>query len=281
MGRVVGAVSSMKFQDLLAALDPDLKGSDCKVHFATTSDFGSPLEEFKAGTFDSWQALQTRRNFERPHVLSFIQLPTKHRWLFAGAFDQSGGIFAEDGTPHTYFLARRPRCEDLAGRLVVTFQKTTRQAYLYGETCLDALLVHELTPERASLDPFPGFKRVKLPFRSLCALVDHRAESWRAALGGVSGVYLVSDTATGKLYVGSATGADRGIWGRWCEYTDGHGQNDALKRLVAEEGIQCANDLLFSVLEIGDLDALASDVRQRESHWKEILLSRSFGLNRN
>jgi hypothetical protein len=54
------------------------------------------------------------------------------------------------------------------------------------------------------------------------------------ALASVAGVYLISDTLTGKLYVGSATG-EGGIWGRWCQYVDGHGHNIQLKRLVGAE----------------------------------------------
>jgi hypothetical protein len=41
------------------------------------------------------------------------------------------------------------------------------------------------------------------------------------------------------------------------------------------------NDLRFSLLEIADLNALDQDINRRESHWKEILMSRVHGYYRN
>ena len=40
-------------------------------------------------------------------------------------------------------------------------------------------------------------------------------------------------------------------------------------------------DLRFSLLEIADLHAMAGEIGTRESHWKEILLTRSHGYNLN
>ena len=87
---------------------------------------------------------------------------------------------------------------------------------------------------------------------------------------------------TGKLYVGKADG-ESGIWGRWCTYAaTTHGGNVALKE---EFGIDAPPDrqyhLRFSVLEVTDLHAIDKEIDARENHWKQILLSRDFGYNRN
>ncbi|MCB1958727.1 MAG: hypothetical protein KDG55_23890 [Rhodocyclaceae bacterium] len=56
----------------------------------------------------------------------------------------------------------------------------------------------------------------------------------------------------------------------------------ALKQEFGIEALpERQNDLRFSVLEIADLHTMKEDIGARESHWKEILLSRSHGYNRN
>lgn len=142
------------------------------------------------------------------------------------------------------------------------------------------MTVHALTAEPVKLDKFPGFKTVDISFDDLDYLVRSATISWRTALGNVAGVYLISDTLTGKLYVGSATG-EGGIWSRWCQYVDGHGHNVELRRLVGAEGIERAKHYRFSVLEIADTHASSNEVLERESHWKRVLLTRVHGWNAN
>ena len=70
---------------------------------------------------------------------------------------------------------------------------------------------------------FPGYDKVLLSYAQLRQMVgDSRYTKWHAALGGVQGICLIADTATGKLYVGKADGGER-ILGRWTTYArDGH-----------------------------------------------------------
>ena len=106
-------------------------------------------------------------------------------------------------------------------------------------------------------------------------------DSWRASLSNVAGVYLISDNATGKLYVGSAHG-ESGIWGRWAEYVEnGHGNNVKLEELLDEGGAEYARNFNYAVLEVSDLLTTREEIEERESHWKEILKTRSYGLNAN
>jgi hypothetical protein len=97
----------------------------------------------------------------------------------------------------------------------------------------------------------------------------------------VAGVYLISDTRSHQLYVGSATGAG-GIWQRWSQYaSNGHGGNRELVNLLSAEGSQYAQHFRYSILEVADLHDSAEEVLARESHWKRILHSRANGLNAN
>jgi hypothetical protein len=53
---------------------------------------------------------------------------------------------------------------------------------------------------------FPGFEDIDLSFEELEALVRNTRPDWMAALASVKGIYLISDTNTGKRYIGSAYG---------------------------------------------------------------------------
>jgi hypothetical protein len=150
-----------------------------------------------------------------------------------------------------------------------------------AETWADGMLVGELFRERVAVDDFPGFKAVKLTHSEVDIIVRQSVESWRTALSSVAGVYLISDTKTGKLYVGSATG-EGGIWSRWCQYAiNGHGDNVELVAILAAEGKERASSFLYSVLEIADTHASSNDIIARECHWKNILLTRDHGWNAN
>lgn len=269
----------MRVFDLLRVLDSALSPGRTKVHLAGWNGEEDPLRVYLEGRFDDWQCIQTRKNFERPVVLSLIQLPEKDRWLYVGAFDSGPPVKPDDG-PYRYGLRRRPLCDELQGRLVVQYARPGRQSYLLGETCASTMNVHELRAEPMHLEEFPGFKKVDLPFPELEIVVRQNTTSWRTALSNVAGVYLISDPEAGKLYVGSATG-EGGIWNRWCSYTDGHGNNKALAELVTREGTPRAHAFRFSILEIADVHASADEVLQRESHWKRVLLTRDHGYNRN
>ena len=102
------------------------------------------------------------------------------------------------------------------------------------------------------------------------------------ALQYMKGVYVIHDIETGKAYVGAAYG-HTGIWARLCQYVDSpHGGNVALRELVGQKGADYARaNLRSALLEFWSMRAADEDVIKRESYWKDVLLSRRFGLNRN
>lgn len=59
--------------DLLRLEAPELEPSKCKVHLAGWNGHDDPLHVYLKGEFDSWQAWQSRRNFERDFVVSLIR----------------------------------------------------------------------------------------------------------------------------------------------------------------------------------------------------------------
>lgn len=265
---------------ILQVLDGGLQASEAKIHPATWTGQVDPLDEFFAERFEEWQSLQGRKNFERAQVVALISLPAANRWLFAGAYDSQGRRKVRNGL-HKYTLKERPSTEEFKGRLVVEFERSGRASYLNAERWADSLKVVEMYPEPLSIGEFSGYARVHLSKADLDLIVRHQKTSWRSALGSVAGVYVISDTDTGKLYVGSATG-EGGIWARWSTYSaTGHGGNRDLRVLLREKGPEHARHFQFAILETADTKTGEDEILERESHWKRVLLSREHGYNAN
>lgn len=271
----------MRIFDLLAILNPRIRPEEAKVHLATWNGTDNPIDVYLAGKFDEWQRWQTRKNFGRQFVVSLISMPGSDRWLFAGVHNSNTPEWVEERKEYRYELTEDETCKEMNGRLVASFRRSGRQSYLNAENWVDEIIVSEILAEQLSIGEFPGFKAINLTKEELELIVRHSLESWRTALSNVAGVYLISDTLSGKLYVGSASG-EGGIWQRWCCYAaDGHGGNIELRRLLAEEGAERAKKFRYSILEIADVHSSQQDILGRESHWKDILMSRPYGLNAN
>lgn len=273
----------MNLLDILKIAYPQFVETDCKVHLAVTSPSGEdPLTVFFSGGFMKWQETQTRKNFEKTHILSLIQLPEKrNHWLFAGVYKTNGCDTYSEGDLKRYRYSTQ-QLEDsmsLIGRLVVYFERTSRQSYLVFEKWKDSFHVSELLAKPRAVLDFPGHENVRIQKRDLDLIVTQGIDSWR---GGLSypGIYLITDLKTGKLYVGQADGK-KGIWQRWSEYSKtGHGGDVDLKRLLDEKGTEYANNFQFSILEIA-LSQLDHYINERESHWKKVLASGIHGHNKN
>lgn len=98
---------------------------------------------------------------------------------------------------------------------------------------------------------------------------------WKQSLKEWRGIYFIHDTASGKGYVGSASGQEN-VLGRWLSYAaSGHGGNKHLKR--------CApTNLAFSILQRLSPDTPVEEVVRVENTWKERLHTRHpSGLNDN
>jgi len=144
--------------------------------------------------------------------------------------------------------------------------------------------VLEISESPYSGQPFPGHDAINHTLGELERVYGQRRQDWRGALEHMKGVYVIHDRATGQPYVGSAYG-DTGIWARWGVYVDSlHGHNHELRALVAREGPEYARkNLQFALLEFWSMRTSDAEVLGRESHWKQVLLSRREfgGLNRN
>ena len=149
-----------------------------------------------------------------------------------------------------------------------------------GEPIANMPLSHILD-KRVALTDFLGFDKINIDYRTLKHIITDNITSWKSALSNVKGIYLIVDTLTGKQYVGSAYG-DECIWQRWDRYAkDGHGGNIELKELLKTNGEEYKYNFKYSILEVCNMNLGNEYIIERETHWKEVLLTRKFGLNKN
>ncbi len=258
-----------------------LKAEDYKVHFAIGGkgrDNEAPLKAFIQNEFKEWQEHQTQQNFKRKYVFSLIYYK-KNEWMFAGIYE----IISFDKIEgHIQYETRLLDIhEDLIGRLIIAYNKPLRNSYPNLETVYKDLKFVEILRDRVKIEELPGFEKVNIPFSKLKYIIEKKEKSWKTALSNIQGIYLISDHSNGKLYVGAAYG-EHAFWNRWVEYVfNGTGGNVKLKELLEEKGFDHTSNFSFSILEVHSQLTNKDFIIQREKYWKDILLTKEFGYNKN
>lgn len=201
------------------------------------------------------------------------------RSRFYSAYDNRGEVLAERTVEHrTFDLRPSTTLMSLRNRLVIEWGSDPIRWAKRGVKAAELPVAEIADP---TVVPFPGYGGVLLSFEDLGRVVSDPAYSdWRSALSAVQGIYAISDTRTGQVYIGKADGAHR-VLGRWSNYAqDGHGGNVALRELGIQDPTH-KHDLMFSLLRVFDPSAPAVEVNAAEAHFKRALMTRTFGLNRN
>lgn len=269
----------------MSALIGDLDPAACKLHCAKYNGHVHPIDVLATDWKEwvGWNRYRPQRDeFNRQFIFSLAH--DRHdpgRWLFGGVFEVTGS----SDVPKTRAYSLKYR-DDVMGpftrRLWINFSPSGRQVRLNMETVLDQMEVIKVEDKPYSGEPFPGLDRINHTFDVLAAAVTQNWQDWRGALQNLKGVYVIHDQKTGKSYVGSACGTD-GIWSRLSQYvTSLDGGNKGLRELVGKKGPDyMKHNLRFALLEAMLPKTADDDVRARESYWKDVLLSRQFGLNHN
>lgn len=266
--------------------------SQYKVHFAIGRDNRKePYDAFLIDDFKDWQERQTGKNWSRNFILSLIYYE-KDIWMFGGVYKvlpvEPIPISDDNGWKGwKYETELTNMATEYIGRAFFRFKKEFRASYptleldpKNGEPIAKMPLSHILD-KRVALTDFLGFDQVNIDYKTLKHIVSDNILSWKSALSNVKGIYLIVDTCTGKQYVGSAYG-DECIWQRWSNYAkDGHGGNVELKELLRSNGAGYKEFFKYSILEVCNMNLGNEYIISRESHWKEVLLTRKFGLNKN
>jgi hypothetical protein len=252
-----------------------------KVHFAKWNGANQPLDVFTKDR-DEWQGWQeyrpARDDFNRPLIFSLASFYHEpEMWLFGGVFR------VLSRKKKRYEVELTEIAAGFIGRLKLRSPYNARTVRVNMETQYDDFEVSEVLPEPYTGRPFPGYEDIDLSFEEIETLVRNCRPDWKAALESVKGIYLITDTLTGKRYVGSAY-SEGGIWSRWCAYAGtGHGGNVELRALVTTPDLNyCRANFRFALLEHRSFRTPDEHILNRESFWKRLLLTRGDqGLNRN
>jgi hypothetical protein len=198
-------------------------------------------------------------------------------WLFGGVFR----VLARHADRYDVELTEIGR--GFIGRLKLRSPYRGRTTRVNFEKHYSSFEVQEILRESYSGRSFPGYEDIDVSFDELETLVRNDRLDWKTALESVKGIYLITDTKTGRCYVGSAS-SDQGVWSRWCSYVaSGHGGNVELRSLVRDPTLKyCRANFRFALLEHRSSKTLNEVVIAREAFWKRILVTRGeHGLNRN
>ncbi len=162
------------------------------------------------------------------------------------------------------------------GRIIVRYKNRSQTLIRNASSIIDDCEVVQILPTIYEHDQFPGYESVNISWRDLQQVIEN--DSWKTALQNQKGIYLITDSCSGKMYIGSAYGETM-ILNRWRSYLKTrHGGNIRLKEL-ANDYIE--NNFRFSILEIFKSTTNDQIILERENWWKSTLQTREFGYNAN
>ncbi len=169
------------------------------------------------------------------------------------------------------------------GRVVVKYHKSHQAQGRYAKDMIRNLEVSQILPSIFDGIDFPGYDNVRLTFSQLEAIIKNFQKDWVAALENQKAVYLITDTLTGNLYVGSATGENGMLLQRWKNYIDnGHGNNKHLKEIVETKDFEYVKqNFQYAILENYNARVDKHIILGRESWWKQTLGKKATSLNGN
>lgn len=261
--------------------------NNTRIKFNIYNGYTDPLELYKENPDEVnirwflWH--DSRRYFHSGQTaICFLRVATD-TWLLTTIkhiikeldVGQEGGIGYDAEDVDTY--------KKYFGRILVKYHNTNKSMGRTFESVMQELEVLEILNDKFTGDEFPGYENVRLTYSQLKVIIDRKTPGWISALENQKAVYLITDTKTGRLYVGSATAQQGMLLQRWSEYvSNGHGGNVGLKDIVEKHGFNYVKEYFqYSILE--NYNARMDDgyILKRETWWKDTLKSREFGLNKN
>lgn len=256
-----------------------------RVKFNISNGYDDPLDLYKTNpdevnvTWFLWH--DDRRYFNVGQTAICLLKLRGDQWLLTTIKKITRLLDVTDGVG--YDAVEVKEYEQYFGRLVVEYHNPCRTMGRKYENVMDELEVVQILNEQYTGNEFPGYENVRLSYPLLKNIVDRQLPGWVDALRNQKAVYLITDTKTGKMYVGSATSQTGMLLQRWSSYAaDGHGGNIELRELVKQQGFDYVKEnFQYSILE--NYNARMDDgyILKRESWWKETLCTRTHGYNKN
>lgn len=227
-----------------------------------------------------WGWYGNKRNFNIGQtVFSFIKM-SYDEWLFISAAEIVD--VPESSRAKVKIIEKY---KPLFGRLVIRYYKgNTYARYVFRmDKIIENCTVKEILPCQYNGEQFEGYDRVYLPYYKLSDVFHGKImPTYYEALKKVTGIYCLTDTKTGKLYIGSATGGE-GVAGRWGNYLDSkHGGNKKLIALYNDKGPSYFEEnFTYTLIEYFGLSYDPSKIIECEQYWKLCLNTIKSGYNDN
>ncbi len=221
-----------------------------------------------------------RKNFQKGQwVFSFIRISTD-TWLFVSAAE----ILDVPKNSHAKVKILK-RFMPFFGKLVISYHKgNTFSLYVFNSNkVLPTAHVKEILPCLYSPDKFESYDKVHLPYKKLADILSGKImPSYKTALEQISGIYCLTNTDNGKLYIGSAYGQG-GVAQRWSVYLRNQtGDNKKLVKLLQEKGAAYFEKYFtFTLLEFFGKNYDKDKIIAREQYWKECFNTIQNGYNAN
>lgn len=256
--------------------------SNVKIRFNLMFDQNwNPIELFKNGNKSSMLAGQywnynTNKSFKTGQITDgLVKIkPKEDFWLLFHVGKVTKDLNKLNGVGYEY--ENIAEYEKYVGRLIVKFKNKVQTMVRNAEAVIDDCYVSQILPDTFDNDLFPGYEKVNISWDEMKRVLEK--DNWKTALQNQKGVYLITDKSNGKMYVGSAYGENM-ILGRWLAYVNcGHGGNIELKPLTFDH---IKTNFMYSILDIYKSKTDDSIIIERESWWKNVLLSRTYGYNGN
>jgi len=252
------------------------------------------LETFRNNPvfFDAYQSFQGKNKFGNAKYIAVFAPYHGTQGLFLGVWSIKNRIVPNSKAPADqiemvkrfnwtldgayYELCPVEAFIDLSERVIIEWGGSTVSWVQKKDKRVIAILPPAYVKE------FESYDKTVLDRAELVKLFQNTKynSTWYNALRSVNGIYCITDSSNGKLYVGSAYGKN-GIWGRWNDYVlSGHGGNKKLMELLAEDP-NAVEKFRYSILEILPSTSTADDAIAKEKLWKFKLGSKINGYNDN
>lgn len=262
------------------------------IHLACENKNREQPLDVLSNNFDDWMEWNSYRRgkdrFPRKYIFSLAQNYHKshNSFIFGGIFKivERYDDYATRAGNVGYKIELVEEYRGLIGRLEIKVANVSRKRELVLANKIDDMTVVQITEQPYHGVKFPGYENVCISFSQLELIIKKQKQDWKVALENIKGVYVIVDKSNGKKYVGSAYG-EAGIWSRWSDYvySDGHGNNDELVKLISKNGADYAkSNFQLAILEILSMKTDVDTVIHRENFWKDVLQTKgAFGYNKN
>lgn len=248
---------------------------------------GNPYEWYRKDKdkFIAYQSEQHRDVFKGvKYVVSFIgEDGTTAR--FVGVYEVEGEDAVRKsavGAEKFYYRMREVEgFEELKDRVIIDWGKAAITWHQWLTEGNDKEVI-AITPG-FEWNPPQNYEDIMLNYSQLKYIICEKSfETWKRKLSDYNCIYAITDSCSGKLYVGSTYNREGGIWGRWKEYAEtGHGNDVELKKLLDADPEYAKKYFTWSILQILPLNVSGIVAIRKEKSWKERLGRSVCALNKN